>query len=300
MKKKVQLNEKKIAGFTAVAGAIIAGNVVDAQIVYTDVSPDVVIDTTMGMYAIDFNNDAVPDVQFTITHVTGTGTYGSYGSTFTYQFDATYAAAIAGTGGGLQQTLVAGSGSSSTMTSALAPLNNGDAINGTAMFTQYGTLALDALITIPAIGYNYPFQGGEFIGVTDKFLGAKFLAGANTHYGWVRLDVAADASTITIKDYAFNATPDGEILAGQTVNLEDIAIENKVTVKTTLNEAFINVTPDLIGGTVNLFNLSGQVVASTIIKEINTRLSFEGIDTGIYTVAAQFDGGQVNKKVYVK
>jgi len=296
MKKKVQLNEKKIAGFTAIAGAIIAGNAVDAQIVYTDVNPDVVIDTTMGMYAIDFNNDAVPDVQFTVAHVTGAGTYGS----FTYTYDATYAAAAAGTGGGLQQTLVAGTGSSSTMTSALAPLNNGDAVNGTAMFTQYGTLALDAVINIPLLGYNYPFQGGEFIGVSDKFLGAKFMVGANTHYGWVRLDVAADASTITIKDYAFNAFPGGEILAGQMVNLEDIAIENKVTVKTTLNEAFINVTPDLIGGTVNLFNLSGQVVASTIIKEINTRLSFEGIDTGIYTVAAQFDGGQVNKKVYVK
>ena len=192
-------------------------------------------------------------------------------------------------------------GSSSSMTSAVAPLNNGDAINPGAIFTSSaGNLAVDVFVNVPLLGYTYAYQGGEFLGVSDKFLGVKFVAGANTHYGWVRLDVAGDASTITIKDYAFNAFPDGEILAGQMVGLENITVDEKVTVKTTLNEALINVTPDLIGGTVNMYNMSGQLVASTSIQDVDTKLSFEGIETGIYTVAAQFDAGQVTKKVYVK
>jgi hypothetical protein len=191
-------------------------------------------------------------------------------------------------------------GSSSSMTSAIAPLNNGDAINPGAMFTSSGGyLGAEGLAIISGFG-SYPIQAGEFLGVSDKFLGVKFVAGANTHYGWVRLDVAGDASTITVKDYAFNAFPDGEILAGQMVGLENIAVDEKVTVKTTLNEALINVTPDLIGGTVNMYNMSGQLVASTSIQDVDTKLSFEGIETGIYTVAAQFDAGQVTKKVYVK
>jgi hypothetical protein len=299
MKKKLQLNEKKLASFTAVASAVIAGNSVDAQIVYTDVSPDVVIDTTLGTYAIDFNNDAAPDVQFNVLHVSGSGTYQASVGTFTYTYSGTYAAAGTPPGGGMQQALVP-SGSSSTMTSAVVPLNNGDAINGLANFGTSSGIGYDITFSIPAFGYSLPYIGGEFLGVTDKYLGVKFTAGATTHFGWVRLDVAADASTITIKDYAYNQFPDGEILAGQMVNLDDIALDNKVTIKPTLNEAVVNVTPDLIGGSVNLYNMAGQIVTSVIIKEVNTKLSFNGIDTGIYTVVAQFESGQVNKKVYVK
>lgn len=299
MKKKLQLNEKKLASFTAVASAVIAGNSVDAQIIYTDVSPDVVIDTTLGTYALDFNNDAAPDVQFNVQHVSGSGTYQASIGTFTYTYSGSYAVAGTPPGGGMQQGLVP-SGSSSSSTSTVVPLNNGDAINGLANFSSSGALGYDITFAIPAFGYSLPYLGGEFLGSTDKYLGVKFTAGATTHYGWVRLDVAADASTITIKDYAYNQFPDGEILAGQMVGLENISVEEKVTVKTTLNEAIINVTPDLIGGKVNLYNMSGQLVASTSIQDVDTKLSFEGIETGIYTVAAQFDAGQVTKKVYVK
>jgi hypothetical protein len=295
MKKKLLIDEKKLAGFTAMAGAVLAGNSADAQIVYTDVSPDVVVDTNNTMYDLDFNNDAIADVSFAVQNVQGAGTY----SGLTYTYNGTYAVAAPAAGGGFQMSLVPGS--SSSMTSAVAPLNNGDAINAGAMFNSSGaTLGVDVLINVPLLAYTYAFQGGQFLGVTDKFLGVKFTAGANTHFGWVRLDVAGDASTVTIKDYAFNASPNSEILAGQMVGLEDVSVENKVTVKTTLNEAIINVTPDLIGGTVNMFSMSGQLVASTSIQDVDTKLSFEGIETGIYTVAAQFDAGQVTKKVYVK
>ena len=294
MKKKLLIDEKKLAGFTAMAGAVIAGSAADAQIVYSDVNPDVVVDTTSGIYDLDFNNDAIPDASFSVVHASGSLTYS--GIPITY--DVSYALAYPGAGGGLQMSLVPGS--SSSMTSAIAPLNNGDAINPGAMFTSSGGyLGAEGLAIISGFG-SYPIQAGEFLGVSDKFLGVKFVAGANTHYGWVRLDVAGDASTITIKDYAFNAFPDGEILAGQMVGLENIAVDEKVTVKTTLNEALINVTPDLIGGTVNMYNMSGQLVASTSIQDVDTKLSFEGIETGIYTVSAQFDAGQVTKKVYVK
>jgi hypothetical protein len=295
MKKKLLIDEKKLAGFTAMAGAVIAGSSADAQIVYADVNPDVVVDLNNPAYDLDFNNDAITDVSFLVDNTAGSSTYS--GVPFTY--DATYAVAYPGVGGGLQMSLVPGSGSS--MTSAIAPLNNGDAINPGAMFTSSGgALAVDVFVNVPLLGYTYAYQGGEFLGVSDKFLGVKFVAGATTHYGWVRLDVAADASSITIKDYAYNLFPDGEILAGQMVGLENIAVDEKVTVKTTLNEALINVTPDLIGGTVNMYNMSGQLVASTSIQDVDTKLSFEGIETGIYTVAAQFDAGQVTKKVYVK
>jgi hypothetical protein len=36
------------------------------------------------------------------------------------------------------------------------------------------------------------------------------------------------------------------------------------------------------------------------ISDINTTIEFEGINTGIYTISAQFEAGKVSKRAYVK
>ena len=60
-KKSTQLNESKLARYSAVAGTVLASGAVNAQIVYNDVNPDAVIDKNSGPYAIDFTNDANDD-----------------------------------------------------------------------------------------------------------------------------------------------------------------------------------------------------------------------------------------------
>ena len=42
-----------------------------------------------------------------------------------------------------------------------------------------------------------------------------FLISGNTHYGWIRLDVNSTVDTVIIKDYAYEATPDAAIDAGE-------------------------------------------------------------------------------------
>jgi len=141
---------------------------------------------------------------------------------------------------------------------------------------------------------------GEFLGATDKFLGANFTVGPNTHYGWVRLTVAADASTVTIKDYAYNTVAADQINAGQMVNLQNIPLDNKVTIKTQMDQAIVNVTPDLIGGEIVMVDMTGKEVKSIIISDVNTTITFEGVETGIYMLNARFEGGTITKKVYVR
>lgn len=291
MKKNFTLDEAKLARFSAVAGAVIAGGSVNAQLVYTDVNPDIIVDTASGPYDLDFNNDLVTDISLMVIHQSGAGTYSGF--TYTYQGSAAAVQAPAGNG-----ALTITSGSSSNI--VVAPMNNGDLIDGAANFLSSGALAVDVLVTIPVVSYTYQFQQGAWLGVSDKFLGVKFMIGANTHYGWARLDVSAGADTIRVKDYAYNQNVDLPLLAGQTVGLDDVAVDNKVTIKTTLNEAFINVTPDLIGGRIALINMAGQEVKQVEITDINTTIPFEGVETGIYMVAAQFEAGSVTKKVYVK
>jgi hypothetical protein len=282
MKKNTPLNKSKIASYTAFAGAVVAGSAVNAQVNYTDVNPDVVVDS-LTPYSLDFNNDATPDLAVAVAHLQDAGTASfTYVGALAYVFP--YAAQIVTT--------------TDTVTAA-APLDCGVPVSSASIFGtgSYGNLGYAALIN-----GSVPFssQGTPFLGATDKNLGVKFTVGANTHYGWVKLSVAADATTITVKEYGFNATPDAAVNTCQTAGLENVAVEDKVTIKTTLNDATINVTPDLIGGKINLVSIAGQIVKTVAISDVNTKISFEGIDSGIYTVVASFDAGSVNKRVYVK
>ena len=212
---------------------------------------------------------------------------------------AVYAGSLAvvtpGIGAGVVSIML-GSSSSSYVTA----MNNGDLIGTAAVFGGSSMAALAVDITITSSSSSYQISNGAFLGVNDKFLGVKFLIGTNTHYGWARLDVSANADTIRLKDYAYNVAADSPILAGQTLGLDAISVENKVTIKTTLDNATINVTPDLIGGRVVMFNIAGQEIKVVQITDVNTEILYEGVETGIYTITAQFDGGMVNKKVYIK
>ena len=49
-----------------------------------------------------------------------------------------------------------------------------------------------------------------------------------------------------------------------------------------------------------MVSMAGQVVKTIVISDVNTTISFEGVDSGIYSVTANFESGSVNKRVYVK
>ncbi|MFN5910046.1 MAG: T9SS type A sorting domain-containing protein [Bacteroidota bacterium] len=291
-----ELNKSKIASYSAVAGAVLASGGVNAQVVYQDVNPDAVVNNTNSPYALDFNDDANADVSFAVQALDQQGSYSYMGIPFTYNLQGSYALAQAGNNAALQGLI---SGSMSTFTPSM--LLDGNAINNAQTFGDAGALAFAGDLDIPAFGYsNYPVEQGDWLGQTDKFLGVRFSNGANQHYGWVRLDVAADASTITVKDFAFQAQPSTEILAGESVGLDDVALENKVSIKTQLEQAIINVTPDLIGGEIAMIDMSGRDAKVVAITDINTVVDFDSIDTGVYMLTARFENGTVSKKVYVK
>ena len=60
---------------------------------------------------------------------------------------------------------------------------------------------------------------GGFANTTDKYLGVRFTDNGAVHYGWMRLTVTADphrlpAIIVKISGYAYEATPDTAIIAG--------------------------------------------------------------------------------------
>ena len=160
-------------------------------------------------------------------------------------------------------------------------------------------------VSVPAFNINYAINQGEFLGVSQKFLGMKFSAGASIHYGWVRLSLdTLDPAGIklTIHDYAYNGDADQPINAGDPSAsiISQAAIESKVSFSPMLDGVAVNVTPDLLGSELVLSDMSGKEVNSISINEIGTVLSYADLKTGIYFATVKSKQGAVSKKVYVK
>ena len=160
---------------------------------------------------------------------------------------------------------------------------------------------MDILIDAGLLG-QIPIQQGNFRDQSNKFLGAKFTAGANTHYGWVELSVNTNASQITIHGFGYQSTANSQILAGEGANsgLELISLADKVTIVGTPEHVSINVTPDVIGASVSFVSMSGQTLKTEKLTDVNNTLSFDELSTGIYQVLVSNGTETTTQRVYVK
>ena len=172
--------------YSLAAGAFIAGtDKTDAAIVYTDINPNFA-GAVGSEYFLDLNNDNIDD--FRIYHdssynlflepLTGSNSaLGSGSGNFAYPYALSSSAPISAS--------AAGSWFNNGYSTGYMSLNYG----------SYGTF-------------------GNFIGVTDKYIGLRFTVGTNTYYGWVRLDVNSNGSVWAVKDYAYEDVSGTSILAG--------------------------------------------------------------------------------------
>lgn len=296
MKTLSSSNKTRLKQYSAVAGALVAQSNVNAQVVATDLNPDVVVDSLHAPYALDFNNDANPELTFFVQHL--------YGSSSTQGVQFTYDGGVAGVQMSAGVSLLGATGTGSSSSSfQISALNSGDPISAAGNFgsSSNAALGLDALVDAGALG-QFPVQQGNFLNQSHKFLGGKIVGGTNTYYGWVELSVNANASQITIHGYGYQSTPDTQILAGEGANsgLENIALADKVTIIGTPEHVSINVTPDVIGSKVSFVSMSGQEVSSSILTDVNNTISFDNLSTGIYQVVVQSKTEKTTQRVYVK
>lgn len=296
MKTLSSSNKTRLKQYSAVAGALVAQGNVNAQVVATDLNPDVVVDSLHAPYALDFNNDANPELTFFVQHISGSSS--TQGVQFTY--DGGIAGVQMSAGVSLIGAVGTGSSSSSFQISAL---NNGDPISAAGNFgtSSNGALGLDLIVDAGPLG-QIPIQQGNFLNQSHKFLGGKIVGGTNTFYGWVELSVNANASQITIHGYGYQSTPDAQILAGEGANsgLELISLSDKVTIVGTPEHVNINVTPDVIGASVSFVSMSGQTLKTEKLTDVNNTLSFDDLSTGIYQVVVSNGIETTTQRVYVK
>jgi len=226
--------------------AVVSIQISNAQIVYTDVNPDI---TTSGTYNLDLNKDGTIDFAIKHTSKSVSGSGKCKGQTETNQYINVTP---------LNNNQVADTG---TNVRKLSPNVTVDAYakswssnSGQTMLSY--ELKCTYVCFYGGCGYLlYPTIKGQWYWANeDGFLGLKLIYGGHSYFGWLRISISEQAGGFIIKDYAFNSKPDQAILTGQSSDkyLGILPISN-------LNNYFCagnNVTvPYVISGTFSTTNI---------------------------------------------
>jgi len=293
--------DNRLKSYSALAGTfVLAAASADAQVVYTDVNPDQTFGTPGDIYSLDLNNDFTTD--FAIMVGSASGTY--YGGAINYVIDAVGIVTTS------SNEVVGSYGSNANYANALNmcdPIDDNQNFISAPVSTSanvYGA-AMGGVVQVTGI-YSTTFGLGEFLGTTDKFLGLKLITGGNTHYGWARVDVGLDGKSFTIKDYAYEMTPQTVIEAGDVGQgctpsaIADISLD-RVQTYFYNGSLIVNVGDQVAStGTVTIVNTSGQDVAELTAQPGQNRYEIDGLASGVYMVRTVFAEGEAIKKIMVR
>ena len=169
----------------------------------------------------------------------------------------------------------------------------GNAVSAYAIYPNVGVL--DDVISSgnPSWNSNYvnmflnakscTFSFPLWCDITDGYLKLRFLIGSETHYGWARLDVGISGLSWTIKDYAYNMTPDAPILAGQTtsVSIDDNTVLNIKIVSLHKSNGVYNLKES---ANYRLLNMTGQEVLKGETSNSDYVIEASTLASGVYIV----------------
>lgn len=199
--------KKSALRYSGMIGAIVGAYQARAQVVYTDMA-DQTLDANNQTLDLNIDNDTSGVVDYRIIQYVDTTQFNVSGSFLQAR-------------GSLRNQAV---GLDYANYYYPFKLNLGNVIGPDTVFQGLGTSQRWGQLALSINDTTYPndqFKGG----VTDGFLGLKFEGVLNdtirTFYGWIRVDVAADLKSITVKDYAYQSQPFTEILAGEGSPLSD-------------------------------------------------------------------------------
>lgn len=279
MEKKYAL-DSKLKLYSTLALGVLAAGAANAQVNYTDVDPDFTMTGVSGTaerdsLEIDFDGDGVNDIQLQLR---------VYGTT---------------------------------------PTNTQVNLNGLTS----GANVLMSLVNYTYLGYALDIPSGNLIGAAspweavsqavlasnfggttygnlgdglDHFVGFRFTdATSATHYGWMRVTaIDVNGTSVTLKDYAWEATADTAIAAGGGAS----GINNLSAVQSNIfafNHKVVLNFNTAIDGTVRIYNALGELVLSEKIMGMRNEIAADALNNGIYMIQVETSNGNFTKKVKI-
>lgn len=282
---------EKVKSYSAVAAGLIAAENVAGQVVYVNVDPDIEVHgnfdavnwqdpTAWATQAIDLDDDGNAD--YTLRILSGQQ----------------HGAGFLDPAGDNQYV------NNPNNNPFGAPLESGAQIGGVESQVWKGLLVYpngyNYLGTTTTFGKTLEEGGGGWTGKTDKYLGLKFKIGSNVHYGWARLDARDDSRMYTLKDFAYESTPDTPIHAGDGMVGVNEVIANNLKIFTNGTSVIIDMVEQIKGLTqAKVYNIAGQEMAVNAINGLRTEIHLN-VPAGIYFVKVNLEAGQYVQKVMIK
>lgn len=237
----------------------------NAGIVYTDIA-DVTLPTS-GSIDIDFNGDA--GAEFTITD-------DGYGGTIMPSVMFTSASYHFATVSATEWDVIKGLALNSPINTASGWHDLGDAYVDPGWQTT-----------------NFPTNN-------DTYIGAQFLIGTSSHFGWIRVNWDG-SGTFIIKDYAYESTPNTAINAGDvSMGLSEITTSNI--------SIFPNPTKDFISfiglsnniKAISIFSANGKLMHSQLYLNNDIKVDVRKWSAGVYYIRIDMINGRKSSLKFLK
>ncbi len=293
-----------LKAYSALACVFLLQSKVQAGIIYTDIEPDIILDSDFEFGYVDMDNNGVTDFAFL------NFSYEGYNPWYSF----------------IEKIFV---GPASPLNDVAATFNffyyfpyalsNGAIINGDLSFQNYGfqEMAWHKFLSLETFSgeiLTWTDSGGEwFPEKLDHYLGVHFIdENADYHYGWIRCDVKDEGRTLVIKDYAYEKFIDHEIIAGDTIGYQpffhdtlvlnhgtDISsISNEATIYSFENTIYIQLQSLQPNTTVKVYDLTGKEIYNAALYSITSTIPLNAAK-GIYIVSITNEESILTKKVYL-
>lgn len=144
--------------------------------------------------------------------------------------------------------------------------------------------------------YINPFWGTTLFPTgVDTYIGAQFKIGANTYFGWIRVNLNSNGAFI-VKDYAYNNTPNTAILAGDvgtpSILVTSITVIGQGAVSTiTTAGGTLQMQATVLPANATTNSVSWSVVNGTGSATISTTGLLKATGNGTVTVKATANDG---------
>lgn len=267
---------KRLAQYGALTAAIAGVADANGQIIYTDIA-DVTIDGVNPAYTLDLNNETSGDYLLRVQPNDSFGNPAANPAAFLFPITSSY----------YNSNRIVGSSSFGYQ----YPYN----LNAGAIISSGNNLM--ASYARGDMNWNScAYPNSQFCDGNDGYLGFHFAIGTDTHYGWARVQVATNPLTMTIKDYAYNSVAGEPIEAGQTLSVNDYAVNEVKIVSLNKTVALYNLPENT---DYKLLDISGKAVMQGSINDNTYVIEANSLSNGIYIVELTdtFTKAVIRKKI---
>lgn len=288
---------KFLLQYSALAAAFLYQKDSIAQVVYTNVEPDIALDTLFSQYDLDMNDDGIFDFQFEnwLKNVTFYDYYGEPSGSLDCFLQ------WAGGYFNLNNQIIGISNSVYTSSSPSIAvyyypfaLEIGDIISSNKDWQSWYWQRMAFKGYIDNNFDNIATNGGYWWpGADEKFLGVRFADTEDqVHYGWIRCSIIDSAEGLIIHDFAYETTPDYPILAGSLTSYVGLEESNTTQIQLYAFNGTISIKNAPLNAQLLLTDLSGKIVINQTLHAGDQSYGL-ALPAGIYIAQIQFESANI-------